>query len=348
MEQRPQLSPVMEHGGDLGDAINRFGGVEAEWLDLSTGINPNAYPVEGLVPSEDAAWHRLPSKAAQKRLAEAARVAYGICDRLDLVAAPGTEVLIARLPAVVHGDQVAVVGPTYSSHALHWRRHGRVINEIPSLDALPATARVAVLVNPNNPDGRIVAPDRLLEVGRRLAAVGGALIVDEAFADVVPDASVLPHLRDERELPVLVLRSFGKFFGLAGLRLGFAAGPAAVIDRLRSDLGGWAVSGPALSIGAAALADLSFQAAMRGRLAAEAAALDARLERHGLRIAGGTTLYRLVEHPEAAALHCALAQRRIWVRAFAHVPTWLRIGLPGSPEALDRFDAALGDALAGR
>lgn len=335
----------MRHGGEMSEAICRYGGLRNEWLDLSTGINPHAWPQPGRVSSE--AWTQLPGAGAMSALLAAARSAYGVPAHLGLTAAPGTETILRRLPALhPHGD-VAILAPTYSGHAEGWRRSvadaDRAVREIETLGELTPADRIVVVVNPNNPDGRILPPQDLLGAARALAVHGGLLVVDEAFADVAPEASILPYLGDE---PVAVLRSFGKFFGLAGLRLGFLAASPALCDRLSEELGGWAVSGPALEIGAAALADLGWQESMRQRLTREADALDSMLRRQGLEIVGGTSLFRLVCHPQAHGLHAALARRHIWTRCFDYAPDWLRIGLPGADPDRARLAGALGEALA--
>ncbi len=261
---------------------------------------------------------------------------------LGLAAAPGTETILSQLPFLAPAGNVAILSPTYSSHARGWSAAGRTVREIHKLSDVVTTDGIVVLVNPNNPDGRIVAPQDLLALARTLAQRDGLLVVDEAFADVTPDASLLPVLNDE---PIAVLRSFGKFFGLAGLRLGFLAGPVTITQRLSEGLGGWAVSGPALEIGAAALSDLQWQDDMRLRLARESGALDGVLMAHNLAIVGGTSLYRLIYHPQAHALHEQLAKGHVWTRCFDYAADWLRLGLPAGEEALSHFEMALGQSI---
>ncbi|WP_318245893.1 threonine-phosphate decarboxylase CobD [Stappia stellulata] len=333
---------TMKHGGDLGAAIARHGGLAEDWLDLSTGINPHAYPLDP--PLSRDAWTRLPARGALERLLEVARAAYGVPDHLRLVAGPGTQALLSRLPALLPAGDVAIVGPTYSSHADVWQRAGRKVTEVtsPYFEPTPNT-RVIVIVNPNNPDGRLVDPKSLRHHAETMAARGGLLIVDEAFADCVPGASVLPHLGG---VPVLVLRSFGKFYGLAGVRLGFTAGPKAITDALSASLESWAVSGPAIEIGTRALADTRWQTAMRAQLADEAADLTLMLQMRGLSVFGGTPLYVLAGARDAGVVHEALARQKIWTRIFDYAPSWLRIGLPGGAAPLARLDAALTCALA--
>ncbi len=323
------------HGGDLALAEARYGRPAEGWLDLSTGINAVPWPVaaEAL-----AGLSRLPAADALERLLATARAAYGLADAVAIAAVPGSEIAIRLLPLIAPPGAVALVAPTYGSHADGWRHAGRAVSEIAGLDALPGGAANVILVNPNNPDGRLVAPERLAALARDLGDRGGLLIVDEAFGDVAPEASLAPHLDG---LPAVVLRSLGKFYGLAGLRLGFVAGSAAVVAPLGRLLGDWPVSGPALAVGAAALADAAWQAATRARLAAERKRLESLLRGHGFAVVGATDLFVLAAHPHAPAIHRGLARRGVWTRAFAERQAWLRFGIPGSDEDFVRLDQAL-------
>lgn len=329
----------MEHGGDLTLAIERFGGSQDGWLDLSTGINPHSYPIPQDISSN--AWSSLPAKVAEERLISAARQFYHIPEKLGLVAAPGTQLLLSLLPLILPEGPVALTSPTYTSHKTAWTREGRAPVELSSIYALPADAKVVLLVNPNNPDGQLVDVKSLLEIAQTLTARGGYLVIDEAFADVVPGASLLPHITDEN---VLVLRSFGKFFGLAGLRLGFLAGPNTVTKRVSDLLESWCLSGPALEIGTKALRDESWQDQMTRQLIEEMADLTVLLSERELSVFGGTPLYALAGLRNAKGLHEALARRHIWTRIFDYAPTWIRFGLPGNPENFERLSDALADA----
>ena len=317
----------LAHGGDLDAARRRHPDAVEPWIDLSTGINPVPYPVAEL-PA--AAWARLPSRAADRALAAAAAQRYG-CDSAAIVAAPGTQALIQLLPRLVGRSRVAILGPTYAEHAQCWRQNGHDVAITDRLADL-AGADVAVVVNPDNPTGRWLEPAALRALGAPL------LVVDEAFIDFhPPGASLAAGLPDN----AVVLRSFGKTYGLAGLRLGFAIAPPALAERLRAELGPWAVSGPALEIGRQALADTAWLAAAASRLARDAARLDALLSAAGFALAGGTTLFRLASHRAAPRLVDELGRAGIHVRAFAHQPTWLRFGIPGDDQAFGRLAAAL-------
>lgn len=328
--------PVADHGGALDRAVARFGGHRQGWVDLSTGINPWPYPAP--VVSTDA-WTRLPDAGRLADLGVAARDFYGASTDAPIVTAPGSQALIQLLPRLVPPTEVAIVGPTYAEHARCWALAGHRVRVVEpgDLDIDPA-ASVLVLVNPNNPDGRLLRPDRLLALARAQADRGGLLVVDEAFAELTPAASLVPHAG----MPGLViLRSFGKFFGLAGLRLGFAFGPAETMGALDAAFGPWAVAGPALEIGQRALLDHAWATATRDRLTAAARALDATLSMAGLEPVGGTDLYRLVRVGDAGRLADRLGSRHILVRRFADRPDWLRFGLPPDLAAETRLRAAL-------
>jgi cobalamin biosynthetic protein CobC len=325
----------LPHGGRLAEARVRFPAAAAPFLDLSTGINPHAYPVATL---SEAVFTRLPEPQDHAALEAGAAVAYGVTDPAMVVAAPGTQLLIGLLPRLLAQARIAVLGPTYSEHAASWRAAGAEVIETTDLDTL-AAAPAAVLCNPNNPDGRRFAAPTLLALADTLAGRGGVLVVDEAFADLEePALSLAPHLPHPA---AVVLRSFGKTYGLAGLRLGFALAAPARAAVIRAALGPWAVCGPALAIGRVALADSAWRAAMRTQLAEETARLDALLATAGLPVIGGTRLFRLTESPHAGAVFARLGRAGILVRDFPEQRRWLRFGLPGTPQAWGRLRAAL-------
>lgn len=320
------------HGGDLAQARALFPDAPEPWIDLSTGINPHPYPLPQLPLS---LWQRLPGAADEAALLKAARKAYRLPERAGIVAAPGTQILIEMLPRLTGKGPVAVLGPTYAEHALAWRKGGHAVAEIAALDAI-GDAATLVVVNPNNPDGRIVPRELLAGLAGQCRARGGVLVVDEAFCDFSPDASLIPGLPPG----ALVLRSFGKSYGLAGLRVGFAVGEPETIAFLRAGLGPWAVSGPALAVAAAALADKGWRDAAAASTQAAAERLDELLGTRGV-IVGGTSLYRLLDTRNAAALFAHLGRHGIYVRRFRYDSRWLRFGLPGEEAEWLRLEAAL-------
>lgn len=302
-----------DHGGNLDAAQAAFGG--ADWIDLSTGINRRPYPLPALPPE---AWSALPTAPALARLTEAAAAAYATTPGRVLPLA-GAQAAIQLYPRLARPGRARLLAPTYNEHAAALRAEGWPVTEVATLEAL-AGADIAVVVNPNNPTGAAHAPDRL----RALAAQVGLLVVDESFADPQPGLSLAAHAPDN----AVILRSFGKFYGLAGLRLGFALAAPGRLARLAALAGPWSVSGPALEIGAAALADRGWQAATRARLAQDAARLDALAARAGWALLGGTPLFRTYATESAEAAQTRLARAAIWTRRFPYSDTWLRLGLP--------------------
>jgi cobalamin biosynthetic protein CobC len=327
----------MKHGGDLTEAMARYGGSPQMWLDLSTGVNPWPWPIPDL---PGALWQRLPSRADEEALIVAAREAYAVPAGAEIVLAPGTQSLIQWLPQLAGAGAVAIVEPTYTEHALAWRMAGREVIACADLDDLPATIRHAVVVNPNNPDGRVTSRAALARAAAQLQGRGGWLVVDEAFADIEPDISVAELCAD---LPLVVLRSFGKFYGLAGLRLGFAIASPEIARRIALALGPWACSGPALAVGAAALRDHEWAGRTRLAIQQQARKVDTVLA-NGFTIAGGTGLFRLARRADASKVHASLAARHIWCRRFEWADDLLRFGLPPDDCALDRLAAALASA----
>jgi len=335
--EQPIPRKVMAHGGMIAAARALYPAAPTPWLDLSTGINAQPYVLRAL---DNRASTCLPDDAALADLQVAAAHSYGVLQPDLVVAFPGTEILIRLLPHVLamHGARVCVMSPTYSSHATSWRAAGHSVVEVDSLSAL-AAGDVAVLCNPNNPDGRVYQRAALLDVASRVQL----LVVDEAFADLEPRfesmADCLPHPQ------VLVMRSFGKTYGLAGMRLGFALTDTERAARLRRAIGSWAISGHALAAGLQALPDAAWRATIAARLNADIARLDAMVAPMALSLIGGTRLFRLYRYANAHGLWHHLATQGILTRRFEGHTDWLRFGLPGNEHDWVRLATALGRAV---
>lgn len=331
------IGRVDDHGGSLGRARRLFPQAQEPWVDLSTGINPHSYPLFDLPAT---AFTRLPEPGRAVELAQAAAQAYGAPGAGHVVAAPGTQILLPRVMAQVPRGRVKVLGPTYAEHARAAALAGHGVEEVYDFNAL-ADADLAVVVNPNNPDGRMVEPAALLDLAERLVRRGGLLVVDEAFMDVGPPSQ---SLAGEAGRPgLVVLRSFGKFFGLAGVRIGFVLAEQRLAARIESELGPWAVSGPALEIGIRALTDRDWQETMRARLAMEAARLDALFSEFDISGSRGTSLYRFFEHPDSRGLFEALGARGVLVRNFGWSTSALRCGLPADEDGWRRLRQGLAE-----
>jgi len=317
------------HGGGLDAARAHFGG--EDWIDLSTGINPHAWPGAAATSID---WRCLPDERALRNLETAAADHFG-CGADHLCAVPGTEAGLRLIGSMLPGPAFHL-SPAY-------RTHGEMVEgsvPIPKHRLDEADGSSLILANPNNPDGHVLDRDTLLGFLERRGREGW-LLVDEAFADCHAAYSLATHVEDGRRL--LLFRSFGKFFGLAGVRLGFVIGPSAFIGEVRRRLGAWPVSAAAIAIGTAAYRDTGWIAGMRARLGREADELDSVLRASGFDPQGACPLFRLIDCGDAMDLFDRLAKRAILTRPFDHDPGWLRIGLPGTGESLARLQQALRD-----
>ncbi|MBO6825947.1 MAG: threonine-phosphate decarboxylase [Sneathiella sp.] len=321
------------HGGDL-DSIRRiYGGDASSWIDLSTGINPSSYPVP-TIPADN--WARLPGGQTEQNLLQAARDYYQIPDHFDLIAAPGTQSLIQRLPYLLPSNlQIAISKPTYTEHETCWRRAG---HKIIALDGETQLADVAIVVSPNNPTGKIYSGTDLQKIREAHLKPGGLFIIDEAFMDMTPNQSAAKGFPSEN---LIILKSFGKFFGLAGIRLGFATGDASLIQKLRDEFGPWAVSGPAAFIGTAAYQDAKWTENAHAKLDRDAKQLSDLIISSGGHILANTGLFVTAEFDDAYNLFEHLCRHHILTRPFEYADRWLRFGIPANEAAWARLQDAL-------
>lgn len=320
-----------EHGGNLRDAMRLYG--RGDWIDLSAGLNPAWYPAP---PLADNAWHRLPEPDPE--LTDAACAYYGAP---HMLAVAGTQAAIQALPRLRAPSRIVIAAPSYAEHAHHWSLHGHSARQVPYAELANAVDECDVLVicNPNNPTGAAVPRAQLLDWADALARRGGWLVVDEAFGDTdgvhsVTDCTNRPGL--------IVLRSIGKFFGLAGVRLGFVAAQPELLARLDELLGPWQVSGPAQQVGKAALQDRAWQRATQAALQQSGQRLRALLAAHGIDSAG-TALFQWWPEARPERLHDHMARRGIWVRLFCTGPRGIRLGLPPDEAAWTRLATALNE-----
>jgi cobalamin biosynthetic protein CobC len=317
------------HGGRLADAKAAFASAPAPWIDLSTGINP--CPWSG--PRADtAALGRLPDPEETAALEAAAARAFGLADLGRVAAVPGAEAGLRLLPRLTGARRVAIVSPTYGGHAEAWRGAGSAVREV-AWGADLSDAEALVIVNPNNPDGRAIPADEL----KPLAMGDRWVIVDESFVEVAPALSVAAAAGGR----LVVLRSFGKFYGLAGVRLGFVVADPVVIAQVRAAFGDWPVCADAIAVGRAAYADGDWADRARARLDGDASRLDELLGRAGFKAEGGTSLFRLVSSPRAGQWFTRLAEAGLLARPFAEHRDWLRFGLPGDEAGWARLRAVL-------
>ena len=324
---------MLEHGGRLRKAALEYGIDEADWLDLSTGLAPWPFPVPD-IPLR--AWARLPE--ADDGLEQAACDYYGTLQALPVA---GSQMAIQLLPRLRRAGKVGVLSPCYAEHAEAWRRNGYIVREVleHEVDFFIDSFDVLVVVNPNNPTGLNLTPSRLLDWHARLAQRGGWLVVDEAFMDNTPQSSLAPFAH---QVGLIVLRSFGKFFGLAGVRLGFVLAERKLLKLLAEQVGPWVVSGATRVVGQACLRDTAGQARQRVRADEASARLVSLLEQYGFKPQGGCALFHWLITERAEELHEFMARRGILLRLFTHNSS-LRFGLPGDEIAWVRLAQAFED-----
>lgn len=324
---------MLEHGGRVRAAAQRYGIPANDWLDLSTGINPHGWQVPA-VPQE--IWQHLPQD--DDELNAAAQSYYGTS---RLLAVAGSQAAIQTLPRLRAPARVALVAPSYAEHAHAWLRHGHQVMPMSAAEILDAgdSVQVAVVVNPNNPSGRLFHRDELLRLHEKLAARGGWLIVDEAFMDATPEHSLAAACP---QAGLIVLRSVGKFFGLAGARVGFVLAEQKLLHTLAALLGPWPIAAPSRYITTLALHDSAWQQTTRHALAQAAQRLSALLKQHGLTPDGGCGLFQWVCCADAQSVHEQLAQRGILTRLFEQ-PQSVRFGLPRDEAQWTRLSVALSE-----
>ncbi len=339
-ETRVERPTLPEHGGNLREAAARFGTPADGWLDLSTGINPTPYPAP---EPTHAAWHALPDP----HKLEAAAASY--YEASTALAVPGSQIGLSLLPTLRSPSRIAIPTPEYAEHATAWRNGGHTVDRLPPEtiaagppDPLPWQA--LVLSHPNNPTGRRYPLEALRAWRSALAARGGWLVVDEAFADTEPRLSLAS---EAGAAGLITLRSLGKFFGLPGARIGFVLAPHSLQARLGALLGPWPVPGPSQEAARAALTDTHWQASQMAALQKAAGQLDNLLTQARLPPAGGTLLFRWVPCREPRERQAELAQSGIWVRAFDD-PPGLRFGLPAQEREWQRLETALQGRPPGR
>jgi cobalamin biosynthetic protein CobC len=335
MGEGKDVSSDLLHGGNIAALAARFPNAPLPWIDLSTGINPWPYPL-GIIPSD--VLNRLPDSALQRACIDAMASAWG-APSTHILATPGSAIAITLLPYVLNAKDVSIVSPTYGDHAASWARHGANVHQV----ATPGEAHgdVIVVVNPNNPDARSWPQTTLMEVAHSQAARGGWLIIDEAYGEANPDLTCAQHGGTPG---LIVLRSLGKFYGLAGVRLGAVLGPSPILPALSSLMGPWPVSGPALWAGTKALRDQKWANSNAQCLTQVSTQLCKLLEFSGLTIAGQEALFVYVKAGDAHALWHHLAAQGIATRRFDWTASHLRIGLPVDDDAIDRLTRALKSA----
>lgn len=330
---------MLEHGGRLRKAAKQFGIALENWTDLSTGINPESYPI-GIVPMT--AWHRLPETDDQLNF-----VASQYYGNENLLAVAGSQAVIQCLPSLRQASsRVAILTPSYNEHHHAWKSAGGQMVEVEASSLEIAISKieqcideldVLLLCSPNNPTGITFPPELLQRWWQNLSSREGWLIVDEAFMDVTPELSMTPHC-GQRGL--IVLRSLGKFFGLAGARVGFVFASPSLLTSLADKLGPWTVSGPSRVAAIRALSDFAWQNDTKQKLLAKSMRLSNLLRDQGLPVSGGSSFFSWIKTPDAESLHKFLCERGILTRLFT-TPASLRFGLPESEKDWEKLSFSI-------
>ncbi|WP_372740251.1 threonine-phosphate decarboxylase CobD [Neptunomonas sp.] len=342
------------HGGRLHQAAEQFAIPMDHWIDLSTGINPHSYPLPAVPES---VWQKLPDDG--DNLLRIAAAYYGSA---HLLALAGSQVAIEHLPTLRNTisqiSRVGILSPAYAEYACQWKRQGHQVEALTAdeIEARLPHLDVVVVIRPNNPTAEFLPKSRLNRWLKVLRKHNGWLIVDEAFIDAMPANKAISMITQDPLSNLIVLRSVGKFFGLAGIRLGFVWTQPALLEGLSAMLGTWSVSGIARWAGAISLQDYAWQSQMRQRLFAEGLRLTELITQcltelltqplqQPAFVCLSTPLFCTVDLSEshkglAADIYQQLARQGILIRYFEQHEA-LRVGLPANEIAWQRLESAL-------
>ena len=318
------------HGGNLDFAASIYGGPVTDWLDLSTGIN--RIPYDNLLVSKNN-FCVLPDRTLFKSLIDAASNTYAVPSKASLLPINGVQMAIQAIPHIETCGTAKILGPTYNEYSATLRNFGWKVVCVKNLKDLSG-ADLAIVVNPNNPDGRICTQKEILRVLPNV----GKIIIDESYCDPTPELSMMPHAGEKG---LIIFKSVGKFFGLAGIRLGFIISQKSETEVFSNIIGPWSVSGPTLEVGTRALVDTTWIEQTRKRLSYDAKRLSNLIAESNLQSAGATKLFHLIKLDNAADAQKKFAEEMIWTRIFSYSKSWLRIGLPGSEDEWSRLRACL-------
>lgn len=310
---------MLNHGGRLNRAVKKFNIPIENWIDLSTGINPNHWPIPNI---PDKCFTRLPED--DDGLVEAARKYYQ-ADNLLPVA--GSQSVIQLLPLLREKSKVAVPDIGYAEHAHQWQTAGHeiIFYKTSNLDNIVNDVDVLIIINPNNPTGEIVTQKQLLAWHKILQSKQGWLIVDEAFADAeeIPSIVNMSH-----QSGLIVLRSIGKFFGMAGVRSGFVFAEKNLLKEINEKLGPWVLTGVSRYVTTMALLDNEWILNSKQALNQTSDSMhDLILGCSGV-TPSGTKLFKTIVHVQAEEIFELFAMQGVLVRLLDN-KKGIRFGMPG-------------------
>ncbi|MBX7145921.1 MAG: aminotransferase class I/II-fold pyridoxal phosphate-dependent enzyme [Alphaproteobacteria bacterium] len=324
-----------DHGGDLIYAKNYFGEPNHPWVDLSTGINPRSYPFSFI---KNEKYQKLPSQNDISKLLEIARNYYQTPDQVDIIAGPGSQFFLQTLPLFLQEyKNISILTPTYNEYAKCWGSKNSKITYVKKITELKRDQQILIICNPNNPNGAIIDHNVILDTAQFLKKNKGILIIDEAFVDPIPEYSIVPLLHHSN---IIVLKSFGKFFGLAGLRLGFMISAHPVIQQINHFLGPWPISHPAIEIGIKAFNDKVWINKTKNWLQITSKKIHSVFQTYNFKQYKGTALFTFINDSRAFSLYQCLGKKGIYTRIYKENPSWIRIGMP-LPQTFKRLTKAL-------
>ena len=312
---------MLEHGGDLDKAINCYGGEKYQWIDLSTGINPEPYPIPRLEISD---WKNLPTLTEIQSLEKIIKSKLQTSSEIVLV--PGAQSAINFLPFLLKKKKVKILSPTYNEYQFCFQNAGWDVHFCKKFNQL-FDSEVVIIVNPNNPDGKIYDVKDLIKLSKSVEQ----LIVDESFIDSSLCKSVISGI-DSDTSNIIVIRSFGKFFGLAGMRLGFIISNSKINKKFKNSLGPWPISKMAIKIASKAFQDETWIKKTKIKLVATVKLMDRLMDVVNWKTIGGTNLFRLYSTPNSDLAQKLLAEQYIWSRKFSYSKKWLRLGIPSNED----------------
>ena len=317
----------MQHGGDIELAVKKYGGARENWIDLSTGINGASYPWQQNIGVE---LRNLPSNKLLVNLEEAASTAYKVAENTETAAVSGAQQIINLLPICLKSyNSVAILGPTYNEYEKTFKNSGIKTQTVSQVSGL-SSSDIAIIVNPNNPTGKVIADETLDELSKKVRI----LIIDESF-------KMFSSRRTQKFNNIIQINSLGKFFGLAGVRLGFVSGPSDFIKTVKAILGPWPVSTLAAEIGIVALNDKVWISEMEKKLVTESNTLYEACSSKNWELIGKTSLFHTYATSSCLEVEKQFAAHGVWIRTFDYSKTWVRLGIPTSENEWTRVKRAL-------
>lgn len=272
-ERSGRVQPIqVEHGGRVYEAARRWGIELHQVLDFSANINPLGPPQAVLSAIENSL-----TPTSLRVYPDATAFLSAIVNKHhlmpdEIVVGSGAASLIFAVIHALSPKRVLILDPAFveysrASAAVNAQITTALLTEergfTPDFASLVRTIKerqvdLVILNSPHNPTGALYPRDALLSLIDAAEEYNTAVLLDEAFIDYTPQASLVSHAATKPHL--IVLRSLTKFYAMPGLRIGYAVCNAKVAGRIREQIDPWSVSTVALEAGRAALAEAGFEA----------------------------------------------------------------------------------------